>query len=192
MICLRASIEDIQYYEDRHLAKEEIVRLSSGVYLENKNNIILMGATSAGKTYLSNAFGVAACRQFYSVLYVRLPELLDAFKIAKNQPDDTYKKLMNKLTKKECLIIDEWLLYRLSDEELYLTMKIIEKREKTSSTIFCTQTSPEGWYQKLGNGPTGEAIIDRIIHNSHVIRIDGNVSMRERNGLGANALSQKK
>lgn len=179
-----ASIEDIQYYEDRHLSKEEILRLSSGVYLENKNNIIFMGATGAGKTYLSNAFGIAACRQFYKVKYTRLPELLDEFKIAKNQPDDSYKKLMKKMSKMECLIIDEWLLHDLTDEELYLTMEIIERREKVTSTIFCTQTAPEGWHQKLGSGPTGEAIIDRIIHNSHIIRVDGSVSMRERNGLG--------
>lgn len=115
-----ASIEEIQYFEDRRLPKEEILRLASGLYLENKNNIILMGATGAGKTYLACAFGIAACRQFYKVQYVRLPELLDEFKIAKNQPDDSYKKLMRKYTKKELLIIDEWLLHDLSEEELYL------------------------------------------------------------------------
>ena len=83
-----AAIEEIEYFEDRRLPKDEILRLASGLYLENKNNIILMGATGAGKTYLACAFGIAACRQFYKVQYVRLPELLDEFKIAKNQPDD--------------------------------------------------------------------------------------------------------
>lgn len=70
---------------------------------------------------------------------MRLPELLDEFKIAKNQPNDSNKKLMRKYTKKELLIIDEWLLHDLTEEELYLTMEIIENREKTTSTIFCTQ-----------------------------------------------------
>ncbi len=79
-----------------------------------------MGATGPGKTYLACALGIASCHQFYIVQYVRrLPKLLNEFKIAKNQPDNSYKKLMRKYAKKELLIIDECFLHDLTEEELH-------------------------------------------------------------------------
>lgn len=78
-----ASIEDIEYHEDRRLDKELILKLASGSYIHDSHNIILKGPTGSGKSYLASAFGVAACRQFYKVKYIRLPELLDELSLAK-------------------------------------------------------------------------------------------------------------
>ena len=178
-----ASIEDIEYHTDRNLDKNLILKLASGIYLEDPHNLILMGASGNGKTYIANAFGMQACRQHYNVKYIRLPELLDELTISKNQADGSFRKIINKYKKVQLLIIDEWLLTDLSLENSTFLLEIIESRLKTASTIFCSQFHPEGWHAKLGNPQIADAILDRIIHDSYQILVDGKVSMRERHGI---------
>jgi len=176
-----ACIEDIEYHADRRLDKTQILRLASCSYIQDKHNLIIKGASGNGKSYLACAFGIAACRQFYTVKYVRLPDLLEELAIARGE--GIYQKVMKSFKKVDLLILDEWLLTSLKESEARDLLEIVEARHQVASTIFCSQFDTQGWYEKIGEATLADAILDRIIHDSYNIFIDGEISMRERHGI---------
>ena len=103
-----ACVENIEYLPERKLDREQILRLASCAYLQEAHNDIILGPTGAGKTYLACALGMAASRCFYSVRYIRLPDLLVEISVAR--ANGTYRDYMKKLKKEKLLILDEWLL----------------------------------------------------------------------------------
>jgi len=178
-----ACIENIEYHPDRELDKSLIARLSTCGYVQDHRNIILLGASGAGKTYLACAFGMAALRNFHTVRYVRLPDLLLELHLAR--ADGSYRKVMNQLKRINLLILDEWLLTPLDDAGARDLLEIIEARHQCASTIFSSQFAAQGWHKKIGEDTLADAILDRIVHDSYTILIKGNVSMRERKGISA-------
>lgn len=181
-----AVIEEIEYHADRKLDKGEMIRFSTCKYIDEEHHIILKGATGSGKTYIACALGNAACRKYKSVKYIRMPELLDELQIARTE--GFFEKTIKNYGKLDLLILDEWLIRCLSQEESYDLLEIIEKRSKYGSTIFCTQYETNGWYKRIASNieednPIADAIMDRIINNSYIVSIEGKISMRERHGL---------
>jgi DNA replication protein DnaC len=178
--CPSASVEDIEYLPERNLDKAFILRLASCSFIPDARNIVLLGATGSGKTYLACALGMSACRNFYTVKYIRLPDLLVDLTIARG--DGSYRDYMKKLKKFKLLIIDEWLLYPLKEQEARDVLELIEARAKTASTIFCSQFDIPGWHENLHNPTLADAICDRIVYDSYMIRVDGD-TMRKRKGI---------
>ena len=175
-----ACLEDIEYHADRKLDKTLIARLGTCTYVDDYRNIIILGATGSGKTYLANAFGIAANRNYYTVRYTRLPELLAELSVAR--AEGTYRKVIRQYKQVKLLILDEWLLYPLKDAEARDLLEITEARYKKASTIFCSQFEVGGWHQKIGEPTLADAICDRIVHDSYTIIIGGDDSMRKRKG----------
>ena len=183
-----AHMEGIEYHEDRRLDKGQLDRFAGGDYIEKGHHIILKGASGNGKTYICNALGNAACRAFKTVRYIRMPELLDDLSVAKGCGN--LKKVIKAYRKVDLLIIDEWLIRTLDLHEAYDLLEIIESRCDNGSIIFCTQYEPQGWYERINpdvnsDSPISDAIMDRVIHNSYEVLIDGTTSMRERKGLNS-------
>ena len=175
-----ACVENIEYLPERKLDRAQIMRLASCIYVQEAHNVILLGATGSGKTYLACALGIAASRNFYTVRYIRLPDLLVEISLARG--DGTYREYMKKLLKIKLLILDEWLLYPLKESESRDVLELIEARSKVSSTIFCSQFDVHGWHENLYDSTLADAICDRIVYDSYTIRIEGD-SMRKRKGI---------
>ncbi len=185
----QASIYDINYQSGRKLNKPLIERLATCEYVREFHNIIITGATGSGKSYLSCAFGMEACKRYYSTKYIRLPELLSELAIARGE--GRFKEVLRQYQKFPLLILDEWLLIKLSEGEARDLLEIIHARHKRASTIFCSQFSPIGWYGKFPEATVADAILDRIVHDSYMIEIqyvdkDHDKSMREFYGINGN------
>lgn len=130
-----------------------------------------------------------ACKQRYRTKYVRLPDMLLELELARSE--GTYKKTLAKYANPVVLILDEWLLLKPTEAEQHDILELLHRRRKKSSTIFCSQYEPDGWYDQLGgdDSPLAEAILDRIKHDAYKINIvpvdPANYhSMREVYGLG--------
>lgn len=180
------SVMDINYTSGRKLNKSLIQRLSTCEYITEHRNLFITGATGSGKSYM--AFGMEACKQFLNTKYVHLPDLLIDLEMARNE--GIYKRVMSKYANPVLLIIDEWLLLKPSESEQKDIFELLHRRRRKSSTIFCSQYRPDGWYEQLGGdaSPLADAILDRIVHDAYKINIESvdptkDMSMREVYGI---------
>ena len=184
----QACVEAIEYYEDRELDKGLITKLATCAYIRDNHHVVLKGATGAGKSYIANALGVAACRQLYKVRYVRMPDLLNEYAVAKSL--NTQNKVKKAYARFDLLIIDEWLLRPLPESEAYDLLELIDACSRKGALILCTQYDVDDWYYRIDcdraedeGSAVAEGILDRIINNKYSIEVKGRISMRKRHAF---------
>ena len=173
-----ACFEDIDYRHARGLDKALMRRLSSCTWLKKKQNVIITGPTGVGKTYISCALADKACREGLSAIYRRMPRLLQELLVAR--ADGSYTKLLARLAKMDLLVVDDWGITPMSEQERRDILEVFEDRHGNRSTILASQLPIGKWHKYIGDPTIADAILDRLVHNAHAINLSGG-SIRKAN-----------
>lgn len=179
-----ACIEDIDFRHKRGLDKSSFMQLASCGWIKETNNVLITGPTGVGKTYLACALGHKACQHDYTVLYFRLPRLLQDFNTAKG--DGRYVKLLKSLAKTDLLIIDDWGMKPLVKEQGHDLLEILEDRHQLRSTLITSQLPVDHWHEIIGQPTLADAILDRLVHNAYRLNLKGESLRKNKTQLTEN------
>ena len=172
----------------RGLDKALLTSLATCQWIQEHRNVLLTGPTGSGKTWIACALGHQACREGFTVLYLRLPRLLQELPIAKG--DGRYPKLMTTLAKIERLILDDWGLAALSDENRRDLLELLEDRHGRRATLVPSQLPVEHWHEALGDPTLADAILDRLVHNAYKIALHGDSRRKRQAKVSPQALAE--
>lgn len=174
---LPASMEDIDYKTPRGLDKSVMVHLGTCDWIRRHQNVIVLGPTGTGKTFLACALAHKACREGLGAFYIRTPKLYTTLAIAR--ADGSYGKILARLARVPVLILDDLGLAALTDPERRDLLEVIEDRHGSASTIITSQLPVENWHEVIGDPTIADALLDRLVHNAHRIHLKGE-SMRKK------------
>ncbi|PNH95574.1 IS21-like element helper ATPase IstB [Vibrio diazotrophicus] len=174
---LAATAQDIDYQHPRGLQKSVVTGLLQCDWLRRHQNLLLTGPCGTGKTYIACALANTACLKGFSVKYYRISRLL--MELAQTKADGTYHRKLKNLAKLDLLILDDWGLEPLKAAQRNDLMEIMDDRHGSSSTVLISQLPTDQWYQSIGDNTLADAILDRLMHNAHRIKLTGE-SMRKK------------
>ena len=166
-----ACIEDIDYAAKRELDRLLVRQLATCAWIGSHANVIVTGATGTGKSYVACALAQQACRSGFRALYRRVPRLLEELALA--HADGTYTRLLGRLAKIDVLVLDDWGLAPLREQERRDMLEIFDDRHGTRSAILTSQLPVEKWHDYVADPTIADALLDRVVHNAHRIKLMG-------------------
>ena len=175
-----AVVEDIDFKQPRGLDRSQVLQLATCQWIKQKQNLLITGPTGVGKSYLACALSHTACREGSSVLYLRVARLFADLALARG--DGRYIKLLATFAKTDLLILDDYGLAPFTREQRYDFLEILEDRHGLRSTLVTSQLPVEHWHEHIGDPTTADAILDRLVHNAHTMKLKGG-SMRKKTPL---------
>ena len=179
----QASLEAIDHRPTRPLDKALLRQLATGRWIREHHNVVITGPTGTGKTFIACALAHHACRSGFRALYRRLPRLFEELTLA--HADGSYTRLLARLARIDVLVIDDWGLAPLRDQDRRDLLEIFEDRYGARSTILTSQLPVEHWHDHLGEATVADAICDRLLHNAHRIALKGPSRRKENAQLDA-------
>lgn len=172
-----ADLRRLDLVDERGLDRNVIAQLATCSFIQRQQNVVFQGFTGSGKSYVGCALAKQACQHRIRAHYIRMPDLEEAWALARDRPQGQ-TKFLKKYAAFTLLVIDEWLLDHPDDGMRSMRLELLERRYDTVSTVFCTQYAKKDWHQRLGSGVHADTIMDRIVHNT--IWVDtSNHNMRE-------------
>ncbi len=166
-----ATMEEIDYSGSRKAVQSILLRLFSCEYIKKGENVIITGATGSGKSYIASALGNKACEKGYKVSYYNLLKLIEKMKMLQADQRDVKEK--ERISRQDLLILDDFGLKQLNTWERLLLLEILEDRHGIHSTVITSQLPVGKWYDMIGDSTIADAILDRLIHSSRRIEING-------------------
>lgn len=173
---LNANIRDIDYEQGRSITQKEVAQLAQMDWVAKKQNLLITGPCGSGKTYIACGIGRSACLREYRTKYYRISRLFLA--LTKAKADGTYHKELQALSKIQLLIIDDWGMEPLTQSQRNDLMEIMDDRHGHASTAIISQLPVDQWYACIGDNTLADAILDRLVHNAHRMKLKGE-SMRK-------------
>ena len=174
-----ACLEDVDYRHPRGLDRSVMQRLTTCQWVKNHEAVLLTGATGLGKTWLACALAHQACREGYTALYVRVPRLLHNLTLAR--ADGSYVRELARMARTDLLILDDWGLAPMGEQERHDMLEVIEDRNGLKATIVTSQVPVANWHDTIGDPTIADAILDRLVNRAHRIELNG-PSLRKKRG----------
>jgi DNA replication protein DnaC len=178
---MNASLEDVWCEPGRGIDKATVRSLATCQWVRAHQNVIAVGSTGVGKSYIGAALAQAACRNGYRALRTRVPRLVHELAIARG--DGSYVAVLHRLSQVHVLVLDDFLIAPLKDTERRDLLEVLEDRYGRTSTVVTTQVPTKNWHEALADPTLADAICDRLVHNAHVLALRG-PSGRKKKGLG--------